>query len=195
MSNNDKLHNFTLWEPITCKSPSEPHFIQTHAHVSNMHSCESLQIWSWNDSITHFPLLKIVVSSVCCRPAAVGATLATASAVILIFANLMTEVSDASSAPRNAPTFTSFSLAFSTMLFAYGGTSAFPTIQADMKKPQKFPKAVLIAYIGKYIHLTHLGLGVFFICWWSEGLMWKKYRDPSNTPRGTWYWFSYFPFD
>ena len=136
------------------------------SHLQNLISFKHMRMYQICTRVSLYSdmELKIVVSLVCCRPAAVGATLATASAVILIFADLMTEVSDASNAPRNAPTFTSFSLAFSTMLFAYGGTSAFPTIQADMKKPQKFPKAVLIAYIGKYINLTHLGQGVFFIC-------------------------------
>ena len=68
----------------------------------------------------------------------------------------MTDLSQKNSAVRDSPTFLSFSLAFGTMLFAFGGTAAFPTIQNDMKKPQGFPKAVLIAYIGKGVKLSIL---------------------------------------
>ena len=91
-----------------------------------------------------------------CRPAAIGATVATSIAVVLVFADIMTDLPLKDTAVRDPPTFLSFSLAFGTMLFAFGGTSAFPTIQNDMKKPQGFPRAVLIAYISKFSHLPSI---------------------------------------
>jgi len=36
--------------------------------------------------------------------------------------------------------------AFGTVLFGFGGVSIFPTIQADMKKPEQFVKSVTIGY-------------------------------------------------
>ena len=39
--------------------------------------------------------------------------------------------------------------AFSSMMFAFGGASTFPTIQADMKERSKFPIAALLGCGGK----------------------------------------------
>ena len=43
----------------------------------------------------------------------------------------------------------SFSGAFGTILFAFGGASAFPNFQNDMKQKEKFPLAVVFGFIGK----------------------------------------------
>uniref|UniRef100_A0A914ERU7 Amino acid transporter transmembrane domain-containing protein n=1 Tax=Acrobeloides nanus TaxID=290746 RepID=A0A914ERU7_9BILA len=40
-------------------------------------------------------------------------------------------------------------LALGTMLFAYGGHSAFPTIQHDMKRPDEFSKSAIMAFTSK----------------------------------------------
>ena len=38
-----------------------------------------------------------------------------------------------------------FGKAFSSIMFAFAGASTFPTIQADMKDKDKFPRAVVVA--------------------------------------------------
>uniref|UniRef100_A0A915JD78 Amino acid transporter transmembrane domain-containing protein n=1 Tax=Romanomermis culicivorax TaxID=13658 RepID=A0A915JD78_ROMCU len=44
-----------------------------------------------------------------------------------------------------------FISAYCTICFAYGGHSAFPTIQHDMKKPAKFPVSVLVSFASLFI--------------------------------------------
>lgn len=49
--------------------------------------------------------------------------------------------------------FESFAGAFGTILFAFGGASAFPNFQNDMKKKEQFPLAVIIGFSGKQVPL------------------------------------------
>lgn len=44
--------------------------------------------------------------------------------------------------------FTSFSVAFGTICFGFGGHPAFPTFQADMRKQNNFGWAVLLGYLS-----------------------------------------------
>jgi len=52
--------------------------------------------------------------------------------------------------------FESFSTAFGAILFAFGGASAFPNFQNDMREKEKFPKAVVFGFIGESIRLRNL---------------------------------------
>lgn len=41
--------------------------------------------------------------------------------------------------------------ALGTIFFTYGGHSAFPTIQHDMKKPSEFNKTALLSFSSKFL--------------------------------------------
>lgn len=65
--------------------------------------------------------------------------------------------------------FVNFVLGYGTIMFAYSGQSAFPTIQHDMRQPDKFPKAIMWSYgiiffyylpvciLGYLVYGQHLG--------------------------------------
>lgn len=54
----------------------------------------------------------------------------------------------------------SFSTAFGAILFAFGGASAFPTFQMDMKRKEQFPLAVVFGFAGLLLlYIPAAGLG------------------------------------
>ncbi|XP_065681863.1 uncharacterized protein LOC136095354 isoform X1 [Hydra vulgaris] len=54
----------------------------------------------------------------------------------------------ASNDKRTTETFKSFFSAFGTIAFAFGGAIDFPSLQTDMKLPDKFPLAAILAFIA-----------------------------------------------
>ncbi|CAD6196539.1 unnamed protein product [Caenorhabditis auriculariae] len=55
-------------------------------------------------------------------------------------------------------------MSFGTIMFAYGGHGAFPTIQHDMRKPHQFTKSLIIAYIAivlLYMPVSMVGYYVY----------------------------------
>ena len=88
------------------------------------------------------------------RPIAFVATMSTAIAVILITIAALIDLPNNPNPSRESPTVLSFALAFGTMLYAYSGAGTFPTIQYDMREPQKFPKSVQFAFIGDNIYTS-----------------------------------------
>lgn len=57
----------------------------------------------------------------------------------------------------------SWFLSFGKFLFAFGGHSAFPNFQKEMKNPRNFPGSVLVAYLIKLVLYVPIGLvGVNF---------------------------------
>ncbi|CAH1798297.1 unnamed protein product [Owenia fusiformis] len=96
----------------------------------------------------------------------VGAMAATAVACLLLFIGNLLESRgvDISTVKHTRPTFQSFFLGFGAILFSFGGHAAYPTIQHDMVEPQKFPKAILIAYstiMCMYIPVSSSGYFIF----------------------------------
>lgn len=85
------------------------------------------------------------------RPVAVGATLATAVACVLLVVKVAMEDGTYDPVLHSTTEFEPFFMAFGTIVFAFGGHPAFPTFQTDMKKPGDFKWAVLLGYLGKQI--------------------------------------------
>ncbi|CAJ0579044.1 unnamed protein product, partial [Mesorhabditis spiculigera] len=79
--------------------------------------------------------------------AVVIAMMTTSIAVILILVGSVLDY-DKCHSEKAMPDFhvTNYFLALGTFLFAYGGHSAFPTIQHDMRRPQEFTKSVILAF-------------------------------------------------
>lgn len=73
----------------------------------------------------------------------------TSCAVVLICVGSISDY-DTCNKHKEMPKFNiiNYFLALGTMLFAYGGHSAFPTIQHDMKKPDEFTKSAIMAFIS-----------------------------------------------
>nr|XP_039271489.1 amino acid transporter AVT1E-like [Styela clava] len=107
-------------------------------------------------------------------PIALGATLTTAVACVLICIQAIMDIERAKNETEAYYTehpdhvfhrgFDEFFLAFGMILFCFGGMAAFPTIQADMRNPEKFPKTVLIAMsciLCMYIPVGAIGFGVY----------------------------------
>lgn len=81
-------------------------------------------------------------------PIAVGAAVTTGIACFMIIVRSMLEAGPTVPVEYPPPTFSSFFLAFGTILFSYGGASTFPTIQNDMKDRAMFSKSVSIAFVA-----------------------------------------------
>lgn len=82
---------------------------------------------------------------------AAGAT--TIAVVIMIIGMGMDYSTYKPKATYPTPNFVDFVLGYGAIIFAYGGHSAFPTIQHDMKEPSKFPKSVFLSYAGMLLLL------------------------------------------
>ncbi|XP_055889144.1 uncharacterized protein LOC106050588 isoform X2 [Biomphalaria glabrata] len=81
-------------------------------------------------------------------PIAVGAVVATSVACCVILANIAEDSKTLPPAFYPKIDFKGFFFAFGTICFAFGGHPAFPTFQADMRNPEKFGKAIFIAYMS-----------------------------------------------
>ncbi|KAF6025922.1 hypothetical protein EB796_015771 [Bugula neritina] len=81
-------------------------------------------------------------------PIAVGATVATAIACGFLIAAIVSYSSTnlPSKVTHTPIDVKSFALAFGTILFSFGGASAFPTIQHDMGVTTDFPRAVFLGF-------------------------------------------------
>ena len=78
------------------------------------------------------------------------AVVATAVAVLVIFGKLLMEQPYLPTPEFKTPTMASFSLGFGALLFAFGGSSVFPTIQNDMRNRNDFYKSVILSFSSKH---------------------------------------------
>ena len=77
------------------------------------------------------------------------AVISTVLACIVVFVQILIDASEMPPPNYQNPTVASFALGFGAILFAFGGSSAYPTIQNDMTDRTKFGKSVLIAFSCK----------------------------------------------
>ncbi|CAK5036569.1 unnamed protein product [Meloidogyne enterolobii] len=81
-------------------------------------------------------------------PVIVGGMLSTGIAIVLICLGAFLDIGSCSPV-REFPQFSlsNYLVALGTMLFTYGGHSAFPTIQHDMKRPSHFDRSAIFGFI------------------------------------------------
>ncbi|XP_033113774.1 amino acid transporter AVT1J-like [Anneissia japonica] len=77
---------------------------------------------------------------------AVGAMSATVLACLLMFIQILMDISINPDPHHSNTSFKKFFVSFGTILFAFGGHAAFPTIQHDMRRPADFKWGVMWSY-------------------------------------------------
>lgn len=76
------------------------------------------------------------------------AVVSTVVAVVVIIIQLFIEKPSLPEPWYPNPTVGSFSLGFGAILFAFGGSAVFPTVQNDMKERSQFWKSALVGFAG-----------------------------------------------
>lgn len=95
--------------------------------------------------------------------AAVGALVTAALVCYSLLVSVLLKIYEERDVEYDNPNFSSFSLAFGTILFSFGGVFFFPTIQNDMAKRQEFNKASLLGFSGLlllYLPITVAGYAI-----------------------------------
>ncbi|KAI1717414.1 transmembrane amino acid transporter protein domain-containing protein [Ditylenchus destructor] len=99
-------------------------------------------------------------------PVVVGGMVSTGLAVVLVGVGSMMDYADCGPVSEMPPMKASNVLvALGTILFTYGGHSAFPTIQHDMKRPSQFDKSSILAFTI----ITVLNISAVCIGGWTYG--------------------------
>ncbi|XP_072165257.1 uncharacterized protein [Diadema setosum] len=93
---------------------------------------------------------------------ATGASISTGIASFILFIQVLLEI-PAEPPPHTPPSVTSFFTAFGTIIFAYGGHGAFPTIQHDMKDPRRFYISVLFGYSTTFLMYFPVAAAGYFV--------------------------------
>ncbi|XP_015787277.1 amino acid transporter AVT3B [Tetranychus urticae] len=76
-------------------------------------------------------------------------------AVILLLTDMVSDYMALEKPPNvSTPSLNSISLAFGTLIFAYGGTAPFPTYQNDMQRKDKWPQAVILGFLILFLLFT-----------------------------------------
>ncbi|XP_071531714.1 uncharacterized protein [Panulirus ornatus] len=95
--------------------------------------------------------------------ASVLAVVSTVLACVVIFVEVLIEQPKHPNPFYQNPTVSSFALGFGAILFAFGGASAFPTIQNDMRDRSQFGKSVVFGFaaiLSLYLPVTAAGYAV-----------------------------------
>lgn len=134
--------------------------------MSLTHKFISLSLCQWIPIVTAVLLIPFWLGSpVDFWPVAYMAMLSTVIGSILLIIDLILEITKNGWAKDfHIESVETVSSAFGTILFAYGGASAFPNFQNDMKQKKKFPTAVIFGFLGLislYIPTAGLGYGAF----------------------------------
>jgi hypothetical protein len=95
--------------------------------------------------------------------------------------------------PELSPT--NYLYALGTMLFTYGGHSAFPTIQHDMKKPSEFNRSSYLGFFGKHQNCANSLLFLLFSdvhfqlrCRWFWGIcLWEQFARLHHQLNPNWF--------
>jgi len=96
----------------------------------------------------------------------IGAAFTSTIAVIIMLIGIWMQYGsvDYSKARYPIPPFHEMILGYGTIAFAFCGQAAFPTIQHDMRNPQKFPKAIVGSYTTLFLYylpITILGYAIY----------------------------------
>nr|XP_039263708.1 amino acid transporter AVT1C-like isoform X1 [Styela clava] len=82
---------------------------------------------------------------------------------LLIVAGIVQDAPEHVDSYRPEPTASSFFNSFGVIVYAFGGASCFPTIQVDMKNPNKFNTAVVLGIIGVIFLYFPAGAAGYFV--------------------------------
>lgn len=132
-------------------------------HVGNIHPQGNLRIW--------LIILTVVITPLTWLGTpkdfwfiAIAAAGSTTIALVLIWVKYGLIAPDDLGTVEKAPvTFATLASAFGTFVFGFTGTSLFPTIQSDMKKPKEFSRAAYFGYLGIFLLYVPTALGGYFV--------------------------------
>nr|XP_042898187.1 amino acid transporter AVT3A-like [Parasteatoda tepidariorum] len=111
-----------------------------------------------------YPAMGMRTVGLWMRFAGLGALVTMVLACLGMFVGSILDLSKENIEENEAPTFSTISLSFGTMIFSFGGIFFFPTVQNDMEYKKKFSIAVLISYatlLILYIPVTVVGYFVY----------------------------------
>ena len=113
-------------------------------------------LWSKGLNISPTKYFKYAVQIGYFRGTALGATMATLTASLLVLVSILKDEHKYTVVQHETVDIVSFFTAFGTMAFSYGGHPVFPTVQADMKRPKNFGTACIIGYSSKNFSLIQI---------------------------------------
>ncbi|XP_035662328.1 amino acid transporter AVT1J-like [Branchiostoma floridae] len=96
-------------------------------------------------------------------PVAVVASASTVLACLLMLIGVLVDIPNFQHVKDGEVEIKALFLTFGTILFAYSGASTFPTIQQDMKEPEKFSRSVVLAFAALLLMYVPLSVAGFLV--------------------------------